>query len=80
MSTLQEQSLLLHQQLRGKITQENKVPVNTYDDLKLLYSPGVAAPCVAIQKDPELAYDYTRKGNTIAVISDGSAVLGLGNI
>lgn len=80
MNTLQEQSLSLHQQLRGKITQENKVPVNTYDDLKLLYSPGVAAPCIAIQKDPELAYDFTRKGNTVAVISDGSAVLGLGNI
>lgn len=80
MSDLQEQSLELHAQLQGKITQENKVPVNDYDDLKLLYSPGVAFPCLEIQQNPAKAYDYTRKGNTIAVISDGSAVLGLGNI
>ncbi len=78
--SLHEESLLIHKKLQGKITQENKIPVNSYDDLKLLYSPGVAAPCLEIQKDPELAYDYTWKGNTIAVISDGSAVLWLGNI
>jgi malate dehydrogenase (oxaloacetate-decarboxylating) len=78
--TLRDQSLELHAKLQGKISQENKAPVETYDDLKLLYSPGVAEPCLEIQKDPEKAYDYTWKGNTIAVISDGSAVLGLGNI
>ncbi len=78
--TLREQSLQLHTSLQGKITQENKAPVRSYEDLKLLYSPGVADPCLEIAKDPEKAYDYTRKGNTIAVISDGSAVLGLGNI
>lgn len=80
MSSLHEQSLQLHKQLQGKISQENKVPVETYDDLKLLYSPGVAEPCLEIQKDPSKAYAYTRKGNTIGVFSEGSSVLGLGNI
>ncbi len=80
MASLHEQSLDLHKQLQGKISQENKVPVETYEDLKLLYSPGVAEPCIEIQKDPSKAYDYTRKGNTIGVFSDGSSVLGLGNI
>lgn len=77
---LKQESLALHAKLQWKITQENKVPVTNYEDLKLLYSPGVAEPCLEIQKNPELAYDYTRKGNTIGVFSDGSAVLGLGNI
>ena len=80
MSSLREESLELHRKLKGKISQENKVAVETYDDLRLLYSPGVAEPCLEIQKDPSKAYDYTRKGNTIGVFSDGSSVLGLGNI
>lgn len=80
MKTIAEQSLEIHARLQGKITQENKIEVKTYDDLKLLYSPGVAEPCLEIAKDPEKAYEYTRKGNTIAVISDGSAVLWMGNI
>jgi malate dehydrogenase (oxaloacetate-decarboxylating) len=54
--------------------------LNTKDDLSLAYSPGVAQPCLEIQKNPARAYDYTLKANTVAVISDGSAVLGLGNI
>lgn len=78
--SIKEDSLLLHKTLQGKISQENKVPVRNYNDLRLLYSPGVAEPCLEIQKDPSKAYDYTRKGNTIGVFSDGSAVLGLGNI
>ena len=80
MSSLREESLELHRKLKGKISQENKVAVETYDDLRLLYSPGVAEPCLEIQKDPSKAYNYTRKGNTIGVFSDGSSVLGLGNI
>lgn len=75
-----EQSLSLHAKLQWKITQENKLPITSYDELSLLYSPGVAAPCLEIEKNPDLAYDYTWKWNTIGVFSDGSAVLGLGNI
>jgi len=73
-------SLELHEKLKGKIEICNKTEVSTKDDLSLVYSPGVAQPCLEIEKDPELAYDLTMKGNTVAVVSDGSAVLGLGNI
>jgi len=73
-------SLELHKKLKGKISIANSMEVNTTDDLSLVYSPGVAEPCLAIQKDPELAYDLTMKGNLVAVVTDGSAVLGLGNI
>ncbi|MFT6210793.1 MAG: malate dehydrogenase (oxaloacetate-decarboxylating) [Bacteroidia bacterium] len=75
-----KRSIELHEKLKGKIEIRNKMEVNTTDDLSLVYSPGVAQPCLAIEKDPELAYDLTMKGNTVAVVSDGSAVLGLGNI
>jgi malate dehydrogenase (oxaloacetate-decarboxylating) len=75
-----EQSLALHQKYQGKYSISSKVPVASLEDLSLAYSPGVAAPCLAIAKDKEKAYLYTSKGSTIAVISDGSAVLGLGNI
>jgi len=75
-----QKSLELHKELEGKISTELKGPIKTKEDLSLLYSPGVAQPCVEISQDPEKAYDYTFKGNTIAVVSDGSAVLGLGNI
>jgi malate dehydrogenase (oxaloacetate-decarboxylating) len=74
------ESLKLHRQHRGKIAVSGKMPVETKNDLATVYSPGVAAPCEAIAKDPEAAYEYTIKGNTVAVVSDGSAVLGLGNI
>jgi malate dehydrogenase (oxaloacetate-decarboxylating) len=75
-----EESLKMHRQHKGKISVEAKIPANTTTDLSLAYSPGVAAPCLAIAENPEAAYEYTIKGNTVAVVSDGSAVLGLGNI
>lgn len=71
---------MLHEQWMGKLSTEPKAPVNSREDLSLAYTPGVAEPCKVIAKDPEAAYKYTMKSNTIAVISDGSAVLGLGNI
>lgn len=74
------ESLKLHKKNVWKIETGLKIPLNTKDDLSLAYSPGVAQPCLEIQKDKETAYDYTLKANTVAVISDGSAVLGLGNI
>jgi malate dehydrogenase (oxaloacetate-decarboxylating) len=74
------ESLALHRKHKGKIAIRSKVLVRTKDDLSTVYSPGVAAPCLEIEKDPENAYIYTIKSNTVAVISDGSAVLGLGNI
>ncbi|PHI18404.1 NAD-dependent malic enzyme [Lewinellaceae bacterium SD302] len=75
-----KESLHLHKRLRGKIRTGLKMDVRTKDDLSLVYSPGVAEPCRAIHADPETAYDYTIKGNTVAIVSDGSAVLGLGDI
>jgi malate dehydrogenase (oxaloacetate-decarboxylating) len=75
-----KESLALHRALRGKIRVTPKIDVYTKDDLSLVYSPGVAEPCREIAADPEKAYDYTIKGNTVAIITDGSAVLGLGNI
>jgi malate dehydrogenase (oxaloacetate-decarboxylating) len=75
-----EESLKLHRKHRGKIKVMPKLPAKTKDDLSLAYSPGVAAPCQAIYENPETVYDYTIKGNTVAIVSDGSAVLGLGNI
>jgi len=73
-------SLQLHQQYKGKVAIQSKVPLHSQEDLSIYYTPWVAAPCLAIAQNPQLAYQYTRKGNTIAVISDGTAVLGLGNI
>lgn len=73
-------SLELHRKHKGKISVRSKIPVNTKDDLSIVYSPGVAAPCEAIAANPDDVYTYTIKGNTVAVVSDGSAVLGLGNI
>jgi malate dehydrogenase (oxaloacetate-decarboxylating) len=78
--TVFEQSLQLHKTLRGKISVRNKMDVRTVDDLSQVYSPGVAAPCEAIAADETKVYDYTMKGNTVAIVTDGSAVLGLGNI
>jgi len=74
------ESLLLHRKHHGKIAIRSKMPVRTKDDLSTVYSPGVAAPCEAIARDPEAVWEYTIKSNTVAVVSDGSAVLGLGNI
>ena len=75
-----ERSVMIHRQLRGKISLVSKVPVETKDDLSLAYTPGVARPCELIAKDPDQARELTIKRNTIGVVSDGSAVLGLGNI
>ena len=75
-----EKALLLHEEWQGKISTESKCKINTREALALAYTPGVAEPCKEIAKDKELAYKYTLKANTVAVISDGSAVLGLGNI
>lgn len=70
----------MHKSLRGKIRITAKIDVHTKEDLSLVYSPGVAAPCLEISKNPEKVYDYTIKSNTVAIVTDGSAVLGLGNI
>ncbi len=75
-----EKALLLHEQWNGKLETISKVPVKSREDLSLAYTPGVAEPCKKIAADREEAYTYTIKSNTIAVVSDGSAVLGLGNI
>ncbi len=75
-----EKALKLHEEWKGKLEVVSKAKVNTKEDLALAYTPGVAEPCKEIAKDKDLAYKYTMKANTIAVISDGSAVLGLGNI
>ena len=78
--TTNEKALMLHEEWKGKLTTETKAPVKSREDLALAYTPGVAEPCKVIAEDPEAAYKYTIKSNTIAVVSDGSAVLGLGNI
>lgn len=77
---LKEQALKMHEEWKGKLEVKSKCPVNSREDLALAYTPGVAEPCKVIAQDPSAAYRYTMKANTIAVISDGSAVLGLGNI
>ena len=75
-----ERSLILHEQLRGKISVNNKLPIGSREDLSLAYTPGVAKPCEVIAEQPEMARKLTIKGNSVAVVSDGSAVLGLGDI
>lgn len=78
--TINEQALELHKEWRGKLETVSKVPVKSREALSLAYTPGVAEPCKVIAEDKEAAYTYTMKSNTVAVVSDGSAVLGLGNI
>lgn len=80
MGTLREDSLALHRDNVGKLEVHGKVQVRNSRDLSLAYSPGVAEPCLDIQKDHDLAYEYTNKGNFVAIVSNGTAVLGLGNI
>jgi malate dehydrogenase (oxaloacetate-decarboxylating) len=80
MRNLREKSLFVHQQAKGKLRVEVKVRVENKDDLSVIYSPGVAEPCKVIHANPDLIYEYTMKGNFVAVVSDGSSVLGLGNI
>lgn len=78
--TTSEKTLMLHEQWNGKLETVAKSAVKTREDLALAYTPGVAEPCKVIARDKEAAYTYTWKANTVAVVSDGSAVLGLGNI
>ena len=75
-----EKALQLHEEWNGKFETTPKMDIATREDLALAYTPGVAEPCKVIAKDKEAAYKYTIKANTVAVVSDGSAVLGLGNI
>lgn len=78
--TNNEKALKMHEEWNGKIETTAKAHVNSREDLAIAYTPGVAEPCKVIAQDPEAAYEYTMKANTVAVVSDGSAVLGLGNI
>lgn len=80
MTTIYEKALKAHEAWQGKIEVTSKVKLATKEDLSLAYTPGVAEPCRKIQEDAEKAYDYTWKGNTVAVVTDGTAVLGLGDI
>ena len=75
-----EKSLLLHEQWKGKIEVISRVPVSTKEELSLAYTPGVAEPCLEIQKDINKSYTLTRRHNLCLVVTDGSAVLGLGDI
>ena len=77
---LKERALKLHEENHGKLEMKSKVKIENQEDLSLAYTPGVAYPCKEIEKDKNLCYTYTAKSNTVAVVSDGSAVLGLGNI
>jgi malate dehydrogenase (oxaloacetate-decarboxylating) len=80
MANFKEKVLELHKKNTGKIDVLPNVNINHLDDLSMAYTPGVALPCIEIQKDPAKAYDYTIKGKVVAIVTDGSAVLGLGNI
>ena len=80
MENLKQLALDAHQRFKGKLATQVKVPLKDKEALSLYYTPGVAEPCKEIERDQDLAYKYTSKGNTVAVITDGSAVLGLGNI
>jgi malate dehydrogenase (oxaloacetate-decarboxylating) len=80
MNSLREKALQMHRENKGKLGVHSKVAVHNANDLSLAYSPGVAEPCMEIHHDETKVYDYTMKGNLVAVISDGTAVLGLGNI
>ena len=80
MASMREAALHMHKEKQGKLTVHSKVPVRNADDLSLAYSPGVAEPCKEIHRDKSQVFDYTMKGNLVAVVSDGSAVLGLGDI
>ena len=77
---LKERALKLHEENHGKLEMKSRVKIENQEDLSLAYTPGVAYPCKEIEKDKNLCYTYTAKSNTVAVITDGSAVLGLGNI
>src|SRR6476660_109655 len=80
MSTLRDEALKMHLENQGKLEVHSKVPLRNAKDLSLAYSPGVAEPCMDIYEDENKVYDYTMKGNLVAVVTNGTAVLGLGNI
>ena len=80
MSTLKEETLQLHEVHQGKLAVSLKVDIETKHDLSLAYTPGVAEPCLEIAQDREQVYRYTGKGNAVAIVTDGTAVLGLGDI
>jgi malate dehydrogenase (oxaloacetate-decarboxylating) len=80
MSNVNEEALALHKKFQGKLATVSKVPLTSAYDLTLAYTPGVAAPCLEINKEPEKIYDYTNRGNLVAVVTNGTAVLGLGDI
>lgn len=80
MSNVNEEAIALHKKHHGKIETVSKVPLNSAYDLTLAYTPGVAAPCLEINKDFDKIYDYTNRGNLVAVVTNGTAVLGLGDI
>ena len=77
---VKEKAMQMHEQWAGKIEVIAKAPVGTKEELAIAYTPGVAEPCLAIQKDVDLSYKYTRRHNLVAVVTDGTAVLGLGDI
>ena len=78
--TIEEEAIKSHKEWKGKIEVISRVAANTKKNLSLAYTPGVAQPCLEIQKDINLSYTYTRRWNLVAVVTDGSAVLGLGDI
>ncbi|MDD4170557.1 MAG: NAD-dependent malic enzyme, partial [Desulfotomaculaceae bacterium] len=78
--TLKEDALQLHRKKHGKIAVVSKTPLNNEYDLSLAYTPGVAEPCLLIHANKDLVYEYTSKGNLVAIVTDGTAVLGLGNL
>ena len=80
MANVNEEAIALHKKFHGKLETVSKVPLKTNYDLTLAYTPGVAAPCIEIAKEPDKIYDYTNRGNLVAVVTNGTAVLGLGNI
>ena len=77
---LRTRALKLHKENKGKMELVSKVPMDSMEDLSLAYSPGVAEPCIEIKNNPSTIYDYTAKGNLVGVVTDGTAVLGLGDI
>ena len=77
---MKEKSLQAHEMWKGKIEVISRCPVNNNEDLTIAYTPGVSYPCLEIEKDKDASYKYTRRSNLVGVITDGSAVLGLGNI
>ena len=77
---VKERALVAHENWKGKIEVVSRCPITSFEDMTLAYTPGVAEPCLKIRDDVDLSYKYTRRANLVAVITDGTAVLGLGDI